>query len=258
MVNKVTNQKINIVIPMAGNGSRFVEAGYKKPKPFINVNGKSMIERVMENLNLNDCYDISYYLIAKEEHLKQEAEIVKYLKTKYNVTFITVDKTTEGAACTVLFARKYINNDDMLIFANSDQIIDFDIKDFIDDALNSDLDASILTFIDEEKNPKWSFAQIDKNNRVLKVAEKQVISQYATVGIYLYKKGCIFVNSAIDMIINNDRFNNEFYVCPTYNYVIKSGYKVGIFNINFADMHGLGTPEDLTKYLNRKVANFIV
>lgn len=234
---------------MAGNGSRFAQAGYEKPKPFIDVNGKSMIERVMENLNLNSGYDISYYLIAKEEHLKKEAQIVEYLKNKYQVTFITVDKTTEGAACTVLFAREYINNDDMLIFANSDQIVDFDIKDFIDHAFDSNLDASILTFIDAEKNPKWSFAQIDENNHVIKVAEKQVISQYATVGIYLYKKGHIFVDAAIDMIINNDRFNNEFYVCPTYNYVIKNGFKVGIFNIEFSDMHGLGTPEDLEKYL---------
>jgi len=139
----------------------------------------------------------------------------------------------------------------MLIFANSDQIVDFEIKNFIDDAVNKDLDASILTFIDEEKNPKWSFAKIDENSLVEKVAEKQVISQYATVGIYLYRKGSIFVDGAIDMIINNDRFNNEFYVCPVYNYIIKNGNKVGIFNIENSAMHGLGTPEDLQKYLKR-------
>ena len=244
--------KVNIVIPMAGNGSRFAKAGYKNPKPFIDVNGKPMIQRVMDNLAFeNDNYEISYFLIAKQEHLNKEKELVEYLQEKYNVTFITVDKTTEGAACTVLFARKYINNDDMLIFANSDQIVDFEIKNFIDDAVNKDLDASILTFIDEEKNPKWSFAKIDENSSVEKVAEKQVISQYATVGIYLYRKGSIFVDGAIDMIINNDRFNNEFYVCPVYNYIIKNGNKVGIFNIENSAMHGLGTPEDLQKYLKR-------
>ncbi len=244
--------KVNIVIPMAGNGSRFAKAGYKNPKPFIDVNGKPMIQRVMDNLAFeNDNYEISYFLIAKQEHLNKEKELVEYLQEKYNVTFITVDKTTEGATCTVLFARKYINNDDMLIFANSDQIVDFEIKNFIDDAVNKDLDASILTFIDEEKNPKWSFAKIDENSLVEKVAEKQVISQYATVGIYLYRKGSIFVDGAIDMIINNDRFNNEFYVCPVYNYIIKNGNKVGIFNIENSAMHGLGTPEDLQKYLKR-------
>ena len=244
--------KVNIVIPMAGNGSRFAKAGYKNPKPFIDVNGKPMIQRVMDNLAFeNDNYEISYFLIAKQEHLNKEKELVEYLQEKYNVTFITVYKTTEGAACTVLFARKYINNDDMLIFANSDQIVDFEIKNFIYDAVNKDLDASILTFIDEEKNPKWSFAKIDENSLVEKVAEKQVISQYATVGIYLYRKGSIFVDGAIDMIINNDRFNNEFYVCPVYNYIIKNGNKVGIFNIENSAMHGLGTPEDLQKYLKR-------
>jgi UDP-N-acetylglucosamine diphosphorylase / glucose-1-phosphate thymidylyltransferase / UDP-N-acetylgalactosamine diphosphorylase / glucosamine-1-phosphate N-acetyltransferase / galactosamine-1-phosphate N-acetyltransferase len=248
MVNKI---KINIVIPMAGNGSRFVQAGYKNPKPFIDVNGKSMIQRVMDNLAFkDDNYEINYFLIAKQEHLNQEEQTVKYLKEKYNVTFITIDKTTEGAACSVLFARKYINNDDMLIFANSDQIVDFNVKNFIDDAINKNLDGSILTFIDKERSPKWSFAQIDNNNIVKKVAEKQVISQYATVGIYLFQKGSIFVNGAIDMIINNDRFNNEFYVCPVYNYVIKNKNTIGIFNIDYKQMHGLGTPEDLQKYLS--------
>lgn len=237
---------------MAGDGSRFANAGYDKPKPFIDVNGRPMIERVMKNIaDGNGNYDVEYFLIAKEQHLQQEKETVKYLTDTYKVTFITVDKTTEGAACTVLFARKYINNNDMLIFANSDQIVDANIADFIDDTIKRELDGSILTFVDKEKSPKWSFAKTNSEGYVTEVAEKQVISDNATVGIYFFKKGHTFVDGAIDMIIHNDRFNNEFYVCPSYNYVIKNGNKVGIYNINFEDMHGIGTPEDLHKYLNK-------
>lgn len=237
---------INIVIPMAGMGSRFAKDGYLKPKPFIDVAGLPMIERVIKNLSMPNA---NYILIARKEHLEQEKETVEYLKEKYNAIFIAIDKLTEGTACTVLFARALINNDFPLLIANSDQIVDMQIADFIFDCENRKLDGSILCFLDKELNPKWSFAKTNANGMVTEVKEKEVISNNATVGIYLFNKGKDFVNGTMDMIINNDRVNNEFYTCPVYNYCIKENKKIGIFNIDFAAMHGIGTPEDLTKYL---------
>ncbi len=239
---------INIVIPMAGQGSRFAKAGYEKPKPFIDVDGKPMIVRVLENLAYPDA---RYILIARKEHMEKEAELVAQIEKEFNVIFIPIDKLTEGTACTVLYARKYINNEEPLLIANSDQIVDMNIADFIDDCKNRNLDGSILTFIDEHRDPKWSFAKLDKNNLVTEVKEKVVISEFATVGIYLYAKGKDFVNASVDMIIENDRVNNEFYTCPTYNYVIKDGSKIGVYNIEFEQMHGIGTPEDLNIYLKK-------
>lgn len=238
---------INIVIPMAGAGSRFAKAGYEKPKPFIDVDGKPMIVRVLENLAYPEA---RYILVARKEHIEKEATLVKEIEEKYNAVFIPIDKLTEGTACTVLYARKYINNDIPLLIANSDQIVDMNISDYIDDCKNRELDGSILTFIDEYKDPKWSFAKLDKNKLVVEVKEKEVISEFATVGIYYYSKGNEFVNSTIDMIIENDRVNNEFYTCPTYNYAIKDGLKIGIYNIKFEQMHGIGTPDDLNSYLD--------
>lgn len=235
---------MNIVIPMAGLGSRFAKAGYAKPKPFIDVLGKPMIERVLDNLSYKDA---KYILIAQKEHLLKEANLVKDIEKNYNATFISIDQLTEGTACTVLFARKFINNDEPLLIANSDQIVDINIADFINDCKNKSLDGSILTFIDKEKNPKWSFARL-KDELVIEVKEKEAISEFATVGVYLFSKGKNFVDSAIDMIIQNDRVNNEFYTCPTYNYAIKNGAKIGIYNIDFEKMHGIGTPEDLEIY----------
>ncbi|EOJ1440990.1 glycosyltransferase family 2 protein [Campylobacter jejuni] len=232
---------MNIVIPMAGLGSRFAKAGFDKPKPFIDVLDKPMIVRVLENLKYKDA---RYILIARKEHLTKEKKLVDEIKNNFNVEFIPIDKLTEGTACTVLYARKYINNDTPLMIANSDQIVDIDIADFINDGFKRGLDGSILTFIDKEKNPKWSFAKLN-NDLVVEVKEKEAISEFATVGIYFFNKGKIFVESAIDMIIENDRVNNEFYTCPVYNYAIKSGAKIGIYNIDFSKMHGIGTPEDL-------------
>lgn len=150
-----------------------------------------------------------------------------------------------------MFARNLINNSYPLLIANSDQIIDIKISQFIEDNFNRNLDGSILTFVEPSKNPKWSYAKLNSNNLVELVKEKKAISDIATVGIYLFTKGSSFVDAAIEMIINNDRVNNEFYSCPVYNYCIKKNKKIGIYNIESSNMNGLGTPEDLKKYLKK-------
>jgi len=240
---------INIVIPMAGEGSRFSKVGYEKPKPFIDVNGKPMIVRVLENLSYPHA---QYILIARKEHMEKEPDLVKEIEKKYNAIFIPIDSLTEGTACTVLYARKYINNDTPLLIANSDQIVDMNIGDFINDCKDRKLDGSILTFIDKDRDPKWSFAKINENNLVTEVKEKVAISDCATVGIYLYSKGKEFVNATIDMMIANDRVSNEFYTCPTYNYAITDNLNIGIYTIKVNQMHGIGTPDDLNAYLDLK------
>jgi NDP-sugar pyrophosphorylase family protein len=243
---------INIVIPMAGLGSRFSDAGYEKPKPFIDVAGKPMIVRVLENLSVPSA---RFILVARKEHLEQEHALVKFIESEYQATFITTDGLTEGTACTVLSARRHINNEDPLIIANSDQIIDSNLSDLITDARSRDLDGSIITFFDKDKDPKWSFAQLDENDLVARVKEKEAISHHATVGIYYFKTGEMFVNGALDMIVANERVNGEFYTCPTYNYLINDGKKIGIFEIPFESMHGIGTPDDLNCYVRENFSD---
>ena len=235
---------INIVIPMAGAGSRFVDAGYTVPKPFINVCGVTMIERVLENLKLSDA---RFVLIVRDEHLESEKSSFERLTRTYDCKILTVDKLTEGAACTILLSCWLINNEDPLLLANSDQIVEMDVNEFIIDSVQRKLDGSILTF--PANHPKWSYAKLDNNGHLLELREKEVISEYATVGLYYYQRGRDFVNSAIEMIANNDRVNNEFYTAPAYNYSVKNGLKIGIFNIEESQMYGLGTPEDLEVYI---------
>jgi len=239
---------INIVIPMAGSGSRFANAGYEKPKPFIDVSGKPMIIRVLENLI---CENARYILIAREDHLVKEKQLVKEIENNYPVVFHPIGHLTEGAACTVLHARNFINNDEPMIIANSDQIVDIVFQDFVSDCFDRVLDGSIMTFKDPQNNNKWSFAKTNSLGLVEEVREKDAISDLATVGLYMYKRGRYFVNASVDMIVQNERVNNEFYVCPVYNYAIKNGNDIGVFNIEYDSMHGLGTPEDLKLYLNK-------
>lgn len=238
---------INIVIPIAGAGFRFTKAGYKKPKPFIDILGKTMTEIVMENLSIKDA---RYILITRKEFLERERETIARIQKNYHCKFLTIDKLTEGACCTILLAVDYINNDIPLLTANCDQYIDISVCDYINNCKQRGLDGSILTFYSTEA--KWSYAKINQQGLVSEVKEKKVISNFATVGLYYFARGKDFVNSAAKMVANNDRVNNEFYTCPVYNYAIKSGLKIGVFNIDKDAMHGLGTPEDLENFIKRR------
>ncbi len=233
---------LNIVIPMAGRGSRFADAGYELPKPLINVNGRPMIEVVTENIK-PECNHRFIY-ICQQEHLEKYhlAELLE--KTAPGCAVVTVNHITEGAACTVLLAERYINNDDPMMIANSDQYVDTDINGYLSALEN--YDGLIMTM--PADNPKWSFIQYDSSGYVTMVREKEVISDEATVGIYNYAKGSDFVKYAKQMIGKNIRVNNEFYVAPVYNEMIGDGKKIVFRNVGMS-MHGLGTPEDLEDFL---------
>lgn len=240
--------KINIVIPMAGAGSRFQIAGYDLPKPFIDINGKMMIENVLEGLKYPDA---SYTLIIQEEFNEKNKTELKNLKQNFPaISFITVEKLTQGASCTALAAHSVINNDTPVLFADSDNIFKPEIlKSFIDDAIKRDLDGSLLSF--ETKEACFSFIEINKEGFGIKTREKEAISSHAIAGVYYFKKGSDFVKNAIDMMIYNDRSKGEFYMSNVYNYLIKNGGKIGIYTIQDSDWDCVGTPEQLNKYLGR-------
>ena len=235
--------KMNVLIPMAGAGSRFQKAGYTFPKPLIEVNGKPMIQLVVENLNI----DARHIFVVQKEHYD------KYnLKHLLNLIspdckIVQVDGMTEGAACTTLLAKEFINNDEPLIFANSDQFLDWDSNEFMYSMEADEIDGGMLTFT--ATHPKWSFAKLYEDGLVTKVAEKKPISDIATAGIYYWKHGKDYVKYAEEMIESNIRFNNEFYVCPVFNQAIQDGKKIKTFH--FDGMWGIGTPEDLRTFLER-------
>jgi len=205
-----------------------------------------MIQLVIENLKpkLNH----KFIMICQKEHFDQYSlSQVFNNSTKGNYECIQLYAPTQGAACSVLTAIDFINNDSELIIANADQVIDVNIDKFIKFARSSKADGVIMTF--NSLHPRWSFARVGRKNSVLEVAEKKVISDKATVGIYYYKKGSDFVKAALSMITKNIRFNGDFYVCPVFNEFILEGKKIITWEIKQEQMHSLGTPEDLNMYL---------
>jgi len=234
--------KMKVLVPMAGAGSRFEKAGYTFPKPLIEINGKPMIQLVVENLNI----DAEHVFIVQQEHY--EKYNLHYLLNLISpdCKIVQVDGITEGAACTTLLASKFIDNDSPLLIANSDQFVDWNSGEFIYSMQDNDVDGGILTF--ESIHPKWSFAKLDDNGFVCEVAEKKPISNKATAGIYYWAKGSDYVKYANKMILKDKRVNNEFYVCPVFNEAIEDKKKIKTFDVE--KMWGLGTPEDLEVFLN--------
>lgn len=240
--------KINIVIPMAGKGQRFKNAGYTKNKPFIDILGTPMIQKIICNVMPRNHEINKILFICQQEDVGELNNVIEYILNltnfpRFTCQVIPINYITEGPASTVMLANDHINNEHPLLIANSDQYIDdFNVDLYIDRC--NRYDGGILCFWNND--PKWSYVRID-NGFVIETAEKKPISEHATVGIYYFKRGSDFVAGYNKMRNNNDRTNNEFYVAPVYNYLIENNMRIIPHFIN--DMHGLGTPDDLQKYI---------
>lgn len=237
---------LNIVIPMAGYGSRFADAGYTDPKPLIPVCGRPMIQLVIENITPNVPH--RFIFVCQQMHIENYPLANLLHSVAPNCEIITIDRVTEGAACTVLLAQLLIDNANPLMIANCDQYVDVDINEYLHHLDADNLDGLIMTMT--ANHPKWSYLRFDDNNNVCEVVEKQVVSDEATVGIYNYRYGYLFVKAALKMIERNERVNNEFYVAPVYNVMIAENKKIGFYNIGSEGkrMYGLGIPEDLASF----------
>jgi dTDP-glucose pyrophosphorylase len=244
--NKWSDEKLNVIVPMAGAGSRFEKAGYTFPKPLIDVQGKPMIQLVVESTNIEATF---IYIVQKSHREKYNLDTLLNLITP-NCKIVEVDGITEGAACTVLLAKEHIDNGNQLILMNSDQFIEWDSTEFMYQMNEKGFDGAIVCF--EATHPKWSFAKENDNGLITEVAEKNPISNQATAGIYYFKHGSDFVKYAEQMIEKDIRTNNEFYVCPVYNEAISDDKKIYNYQIPTKNMWGLGTPEDLNYYLENK------
>lgn len=233
---------LNIVVPMAGRGSRFIQAGYENPKPLIDIYGHPMIEYVTKNVRPKCGHRFIY--VCQKEHIDKFGLDKKLREMAPGCQIVTIDYITEGAACTVLLAKEYFDTEDPLMIVNSDQFVDIDINVYLNSI--GDNDGFIMTM--PASDPKWSYIKYNENNKVMLVREKEVISNEATVGIYNFRHGADFVKYAQQMIRNNIRVGEEFYVAPVYNEMINAGMKTGFYNIG-SNMYGLGIPEDLEAFM---------
>lgn len=241
---------LNIVVPMAGRGSRFRDAGYGDPKPLIEIHGRRMIDYVIGNVRPR-C-EHRFHFLCLREHLERYGLEAHLGEAAPGCAVIPVDGVTEGAACTVLLAERFIDNGDPLMIANSDQYVDADIDDYL--AAGRGMDGLIMTM--RADDPKWSFVRIGGDGLVAEVREKEAISGEATVGIYNFARGADFVRHARRMVAEDMRVNGEFYVAPVYNLMIADGAMVSHYNVGGVGdgMYGLGVPADLEAFAGSPVS----
>lgn len=239
---------INIVIPMAGRGERFREQGFETPKPLIEFNGKTMIEYAVESLDIRGKFIFIVYKYSEESYNIRIREILNRIVN--NPIIIEIDYITDGPASSALLAKDYINNDDELIVTNCDQIMKWNVDDFLSYKNNNKFDGIVVTY--ESNTNKNSFIQLDENGLGIKLAEKKVISNISLNGIHYWRKGLFFINSVEKMISKNIRVNNEFYISMTYNEMINDKLLVSNYHINKCEHIAVGTPEDLKYYINNE------
>ena len=234
---------MNILVPMAGVGKRFSDEGFEEPKPLIDINGKPMIVKALNSLGLEGRY---LFVVRKTLGLEKIIEIL--IKEYPDCKIVQIDEVTEGPACTCLFMKKYIDNDEQLVITNCDQIMWWNSGAFVHHCNYYDYDGMVVTYTtDSAKN---SYVRIDREGYVIEAKEKEVISNISFNGIHYWRRGRDFVYSAEKMIEEEDRsINGEFYVAPTYNYMIDRGQKVGIYHIPNSQHHAVGTPDDLREYI---------
>ena len=232
---------MNIVMPMAGLGSRFKSDFYKTIKPLIPIGGKPMIHEVLKSLKLSGKY---HFIIRKDQYTPQLTYVLKKLIPDCNLIY--VNKLTDGPASTCLMARNLIDSDEQLIIANSDQVLWWNSDLFQELIKCTDSDGLVVTY--DSNSPKNSYARIDKDGFVLEITEKVVISDLALVGIHYWKRGRDFVSSANQMINDKKKSLGEYYVGPTYNYLIQKGARILTYHLSKFQHNPVGTPEDLQKY----------
>lgn len=234
---------MNIVMPMAGRGSRFQTAGFDLPKPLIDVRGRPMYAWAMDSLPLELADRVIF--ICQQEHL-DDRRLRADIESRYpglNTSIIGIDYVTEGQACTVLLAKQFIDEDKPLLIYNADTYCRSDIGAVLG-ALPGDVGGVISVF--EAPGDKWSFARLDESGDVVETAEKRRISNLATTGLYHFSSGAEFVAHTEAMVAADERERGEFYVAPVYNRLIRAGRRVVVNSAQ--EIWVLGTPEDLAHF----------
>ncbi len=225
---------INVVVPMAGKGKRFLDKGISTPKPLLKIDSEPFISHVIDSVNFEKA---NFYFLIREEHLEENnfEEIFKKKKIKYKV--IPIKKDTEGAACTVLLGTKEMDVNLPLVIKDCDQIMNWSQKNFLEFVYRRKNDGVLVTV--PTKNPGFSYVELlDDMSTVSRTKEKEVVSSFGNTGCYYFNRTAEFEYYANSMIKKNIRVKNEFYVSQVYNEYILDGKKiihypiVEIFSIN--------------------------
>lgn len=235
---------LNILIPLAGKQSFFPEADYPYPKPLIEINGRTMIERVVENLKAINAEKRFIFIVNSADCRKYHLDNTLQLLTDGEALVLQIDKETKGAACSALLAIDHIGNDSPLVICNADQIFDCDLGQIVENFLS--FDAGVITF--DSVHPRWSYAELDQNAFLTQATEKNPISKHAIAGFYFFKKGIDYIAGACRMISKDAHVNGNFYVAPVMNELVLQGLKIRAIQVPAREYHSFYSPTKISEY----------
>jgi NDP-sugar pyrophosphorylase family protein len=236
---------LNIIIPIAGTSELFEKAGYIYPKPLIEINGKLMIEMVLENLLPVKTEKKFTFIIREEDCVNFHLDnTLRLLIPDANVA--TIKRPTQGALCSVLMSIDNIQPDDELLIVNGDQLIDQNLDKVISSFHKEGAEAGLLTF--SSVHPRWSYARTDENNHVLETAEKNPISRNAIAGFYYFKNASDFIEAATNVLLKDTRINDLFFISSTINEYVLMNKKVLNFSIGGHQYHSFYSPQMINEY----------
>jgi NDP-sugar pyrophosphorylase family protein len=233
---------INIVVPMAGRGSRFAGTEDRVPKPLIQVRpGKRMIDFVVDYLTLPEPHRFIFVCLGEHD---REYNLKSFFRGKTsNHEIIVSERLTAGPAASALLAERFIENDQELLVAYCDMFLTIDMVRFLEWNRQSGADGGVIAY--SSTNPMDSYAEIDAKGRVIQTAEKILISDTATAGLYYFRRGRDFVSAARAMLANGRSRNAELFVNPCFNELIRRGKTVLAYPIRRDEKIEMGTPDDL-------------
>ena len=233
---------INVLIPAMGKSLFFKDSYF--PKPMIEVDNETMLEQVVHNYqNLKDKNFVFVFdsKDCSEFHLDESARIL----TEPNTDILVLENETAGALCTCLMAVKTINNDDPLLIANCDQIIDCNYNDVLQQFDEAEADAGVITF--DSIHPRWSYVRV-KEGEVVEVAEKRPLSKHAIAGCYYFRHGKDFITAAENVILKGNDYNGQYYISSTLNEIILMGKRVIPYEVDRSQYHSFYSPEKIKNY----------
>jgi dTDP-glucose pyrophosphorylase len=233
---------MNIIIPMAGNGQRFIDAGYKEDKPFVKIFNKPMFRIAIENLNISG----HYYLLVKLKHMQRILSQLKFLPQDSQYTVIPIKKRVNGSTAACLTLCETIMPNEPLIVANCDQIIDWNSVDFLKFCELCTAEGVVTTF--KANSAQHSYARENEDGQVIEIKEKQVISNDALCGVHFWNRADMAFWSFQKALEGPPHYNGEYYIAPTYNEIIKLDGLVLQYKTN--GMVVLGTPHQLEEYIS--------
>ncbi|ADD69440.1 putative nucleotidyltransferase [Denitrovibrio acetiphilus DSM 12809] len=242
---------LNIMIPMAGENKFFPEGEFVYPKPLIEINGEMMIQHVIENLQKIDDDVVFTFVVNNSDCAKFHLDNTLNLLTDGKCNIVKVTGETKGAICSCLLGIDNIDNNDQLIIANMDQVINADLRDCVKKL--SQFDAGVIAF--ESTHPRWSYVRQDENNMVVETAEKRPISKSAIAGFYYFKHGKDFVKAAMRTIEKDASLNGMFYTSATLNELVLDNKNIGLVHIENKDYVTFYTPRKVKEYESRLICN---